>query len=161
MEAINKIQENNARRALNILKGFKEVDSITKGQEIELQSAVAVVLCDNKILLGLADADDERDGKWCFPGGGIDDGEDCLSAAVRECYEEMGIIVKPKITMSLIHSTKPMVGFCLLECDLENNQVTMNDEFTDYGWYEIDDLPEDTLAINVEILNLLKGIYLK
>jgi 8-oxo-dGTP pyrophosphatase MutT (NUDIX family) len=33
--------------------------------------------------------------RWLIPGGGIDSGEDALSAAVRELYEETGFVVDP------------------------------------------------------------------
>jgi len=31
--------------------------------------------------------------RWLVPGGGIDDGEDTLTAAIRELYEETGLVV--------------------------------------------------------------------
>ncbi len=32
-------------------------------------------------------------GLWCFPGGYVDFGEDPVTAAARECYEEAGMVV--------------------------------------------------------------------
>jgi len=34
--------------------------------------------------------------RWLTPGGGIDDGESTLEAAVRELFEETGMIVRPE-----------------------------------------------------------------
>ena len=34
-------------------------------------------------------------GQYLFPGGHVDAGETILSAAVREIYEELGVLVKP------------------------------------------------------------------
>lgn len=150
-----KIQEKISDRRLNIIKGFKEYDEIKKSQEIELESGVAIVIKDNKVLLGLADTDDERDGKWCFPGGGIENKESCLNAAIRECYEEMGLVCKPLNQVTFIYPALPKVGFCVLTCDTE--EVSYNEEFTDAKWFSLDKIPEDTLSINKDILNLLKG----
>jgi 8-oxo-dGTP pyrophosphatase MutT (NUDIX family) len=33
--------------------------------------------------------------RWLIPGGGIDSGEDTLTAALRELYEETGLVVDP------------------------------------------------------------------
>lgn len=34
-------------------------------------------------------------GRWELPGGKVDDGEDELTALVRECREELGVVVRP------------------------------------------------------------------
>ena len=56
------------------------------------RKAIAVVFNDDgEILIGLA-TNPDRKGKWCFPGGRIEKGEDPVSAAIRECEEETGIV---------------------------------------------------------------------
>jgi 8-oxo-dGTP pyrophosphatase MutT (NUDIX family) len=34
--------------------------------------------------------------RWLVPGGGIDEGENILTAAIRELYEETGLVVRPE-----------------------------------------------------------------
>src|SRR3954469_5462978 len=59
-------------------------------------AAVAVVQCGDKWLLGLGrNTNDDRTGKWVFPGGHIKKGESPEDAAARECREETGIVCKP------------------------------------------------------------------
>lgn len=41
---------------------------------------------ENNVLIGLED-----NGLWSFPGGGIDHGEDEITALYREIYEEIGV----------------------------------------------------------------------
>lgn len=127
---------------------------LRKGHEIDLKSAVAIVICKNHILLGLAKADDERDGKWCFPGGGIDKGEDTMSAAIREAYEEMGVSALPVSQVLIIHPAKPMVGFVFLHCS-DLCEIEHNEEFLECKWFPIKELPEEMLSINKDILKLL------
>lgn len=60
--------------------------------------AVRVVLADagGRILLFHALTPDQTpDGWWELPGGGIDPGESYLDAAVREIWEETGLILDP------------------------------------------------------------------
>lgn len=51
----------------------------------------AVILDGDSILVGLSNHEDERQGKWIFPGGHVKDDETVESGAARECYEETGV----------------------------------------------------------------------
>ena len=53
-----------------------------------IETAVGVVVNNkNQVLLGRCKTDDDRNDLLCFPGGGIDKGEDVFSAALREVKE--------------------------------------------------------------------------
>lgn len=134
-------------------------NNLKKSQDITLDAAVAIIIRDGEVLLGLADTDDDRNDKWCFPGGGIDENESCLNASIREAYEEMGVVAKPVMSMFFIHPIKPKVGFCLLTT--ETKEIIMNDEFTDYDWFDINQLPKETLSVNKDILEFVKNINIK
>lgn len=128
----------------NIIKGFKT----------QINSAVGVVFDQsNNILVGKSN--DERNGKWCFLGGGVDQGESPLQAAIREVYEEGGTICKPLSLPMIIHPSKPTVAFLILRCEHQKPQLTKNDEFDDIKWVAIDKLPKDTLPLNIEILKMI------
>ena len=136
----------------------RKVLRLTKSHKMLLQSAVGIVVCNNHILLGVSKCNDERDGKWCFPGGGIDSGETVQAAAIREVYEEMGIPCSLVSNVVLVHPAKPLVGFCILTCS-EIQDLSHNEEFTEAKWFPINSLPENTLSINLDILktiNLIK-----
>ncbi|MHB9112937.1 MAG: NUDIX domain-containing protein, partial [Thermoleophilia bacterium] len=36
--------------------------------------------------------------KWALPGGQVEDGESAWQAVVRECHEEIGVVVNPVLS---------------------------------------------------------------
>ncbi|WP_130014355.1 NUDIX domain-containing protein [Serinicoccus sediminis] len=59
----------------------------------------AVALCDSldrptRVLAGCRDAPAALAGRWEFPGGKVEPGEDPAAAAVREAREELGVQVR-------------------------------------------------------------------
>ena len=86
-------------------------------------------------------------GRWEFPGGKIEEGEDLQRAVIREMQEEFGVTVKVgrKITSgNFTHRGK--------DCTLDVLEVTFPHdgiekrfeltEHTDYKWAELDSIPE-------------------
>jgi len=62
------------------------------------RDAVRVVLTDaggRVLLFHIRTPEEEPDGWWELPGGGIDPGETYLEAAVREIREETGLVLDP------------------------------------------------------------------
>lgn len=145
------VQEDQLTRKRNILTSI-----LQKGDKMELQSAVGIVFNESgELLLGLAIADDERDGKWVFPGGGIDGEESCINAAVREVYEETGITAIPLSTITIVHPAKPIVGFNILKCGVCT--PIPNEEFHELRFFPLDKLPKETLTLNLEILSIINN----
>jgi 8-oxo-dGTP diphosphatase len=56
--------------------------------------AIAVVERDGRYLIGQRDEDTVLAGYWEFPGGKIENGETPEAAAIRECLEETGLVVR-------------------------------------------------------------------
>lgn len=106
-------------------------------------------------------------GRWEFPGGKIDEGEDFEKAIKREMSEEFGVDVKVKthITHStFFHKEK--------ECSLDVFAVTFLEdglerrfslsEHTDYRWEKIENIPslnfvDSDLAVYDEVLKWCKN----
>lgn len=79
------------------------ISALTQVLELNhyLPCAIIVVRQKDSILLTKRTEDISFPGQWCLPGGMQEDGEDLLTCAIRELYEEVGIklgdeeVVKP------------------------------------------------------------------
>jgi 8-oxo-dGTP diphosphatase len=56
--------------------------------------AIAVVQAAGRLLMHQRGPDGPGEGTWGLPGGHVEFGEDPAAAAVRECLEETGVLVK-------------------------------------------------------------------
>ena len=87
---------------------------------------------------------------WTIPGGVIDPGEQPADAAVRECYEETGIIAVPEaltsVTVSglVTHDSGDLTQHLdiTFRCRATGGQPKPGDgEFQDVRWHRADALP--------------------
>ena len=100
-----------------------------------------------KIFIAKRQMTGDMGGRWEFPGGKIEDGEDLQTAVVREMQEEFGVTVTvgKKITSgTFTHRDKP----CTLDVlevkfphDGMKERFTLT-EHTDYQWVDIDTIPD-------------------
>ena len=108
-----------------------------------LSTAAGVVLDDDgQVLLGRrADT-----GKWALPGGIIEPGEEPADAAVREIFEETGVIAVPEALAAV--SVCPQVTYqngdavqyleLLFRCRAAGGEARVNDtESVEVGWHAL------------------------
>ena len=90
-------------------------------------------------------------GAWTLPGGIIDPAEQPADAAVREVFEETGVIAVPEVLTS-IGVSSPMtypngdqvqyLEYCF-RCRLAGGEAGAGDgELSAVAWHALDDLPE-------------------
>jgi 8-oxo-dGTP pyrophosphatase MutT (NUDIX family) len=90
-------------------------------------------------------------GVWTLPGGIIDPAEQPADAAVREVYEETGIVAVPEVLTS-VGVSSPLtyrngdqvqyLEYCF-RCTLAGGEAKVGDgELAEVGWHALDDLPE-------------------
>lgn len=80
--------------------------------------------------------------EWCFPGGGIEDGETAATAAIRECLEETGYAVETAGD-ELCTRVADDVHFTTFVRKVDDEFVPrLNDEHVAWAWVR----PEDALA---------------
>ena len=102
---------------------------------------------DGKIFIAKRQMVGDMGGRWEFPGGKIEDGEDLQTAVVREMQEEFGVTVTVgrKITSgSFTHKGKPCT-LDVLEVTFPHNGIEKKfelTEHTDYKWADIASIPE-------------------
>ena len=68
---------------------------------------------------------------FVFPGGGVDEGETSEQAAVREALEELGVEVKVKRKVAVIHFDQSMQVYFLVERISGEFGSGTGEEFTD------------------------------
>ena len=113
-----------------------------------LSTAIGAVFDgDGRVLLGRrADV-----GVWTLPGGIIDPAEQPADAAVREVFEETGIVAVPELLTSVGVSPRmtypngdqvQYLEYCF-RCRLAGGLARVNDgELSEVAWHPLDDLPE-------------------
>lgn len=109
-----------------------------------IKNAVAVIVnSDNKILL-LKRAnikDSWMPGKWGLVGGGIEKGETPEKACKREITEETGLEINKFIkSFSIQRKTDSIEHVFVCRYKGETTDVVLNDENTNYGWYDTSEM---------------------
>lgn len=118
---------------------------------IKYKSAVAIVQYHDRWLLGLSSAHDDRNHKWCFPGGHIEKNETPKQAAVRETREETGIRCRA-VDEPFNTARKKDVAFVHCKTDSIRQKLIKNNEFIAIGWFKISDMRGLKLHDNVKYL---------
>jgi putative (di)nucleoside polyphosphate hydrolase len=148
-------------------------------QKLPFRIGVGIIVLNNKNQVFVGKRKDNPGNNWQMPQGGIDEGEDFISAMKRELMEETSI-KNIKILKELEHLyqydlPKNLVGIIwkgkfrgqkqkwfitrFLGKDTEINLKTKHPEFIEWKWIEPEKLPEEIVYFKKEIyLSLVKEI---
>jgi len=84
---------------------------------------------------------------WWLPGGGVERGQACEAALVREMHEEAGVIVEGRPVLVSVHSNERFFrGDHVLVYRIDRfslTERTSHGEIAEIGWFDPAALPED------------------
>ena len=104
---------------------------------------------DGKVLLLKRNSECEFEpNKWGFPGGKVMPGETTKDGAIRECFEECGIIINPEsVTASgeVVNNDKTSSHYFT---GTPTNELKLGDEHQDYAWVDENELDNYELILN-------------
>ena len=147
--------------------------------QLPMRTGVGIIVLNNDNQVFVGKRKDNPGDKWQMPQGGVDKGEDFITAMRRELIEETSIknikIVKEIQNMYQYELPKNLVGIIwkgkfrgqrqkwfitkFLGKDNEINLDTQYPEFIDWKWIDPKDLPEVIVDFKKDLyLNLLKEI---
>ena len=147
--------------------------------QLPMRTGVGIIVLNNNNQVFVGKRKDNPGDKWQMPQGGVDKGEDFITAMRRELIEETSIknikILKEIQNMYQYELPKNLVGIIwkgkfrgqrqkwfitkFLGNDDEINLDTQHPEFIDWKWIDPNDLPEVIVEFKKELyLNLLKEI---
>ena len=147
--------------------------------QLPMRTGVGIIVLNNNNQVFVGKRKDNPGDKWQMPQGGVDKGEDFITAMKRELIEETSIknikILKEIQNMYQYELPKNLVGIIwkgkfrgqrqkwfitkFLGKDNEINLDTQHPEFIDWKWIDPQELPEVIVDFKKKLyLNLLKEI---
>jgi 8-oxo-dGTP pyrophosphatase MutT (NUDIX family) len=126
-------------------------------------SAKAIILQNKKLLL----VNEQKDGWWSLPGGGIDHGETIPAALTRELSEELGVspeqvTVDENIRYATIGEVADGIprASLIYRVDIPENSISKTDHVNSFGWFTYDELHtmriSPTIGTPAELLSCIQ-----
>ena len=145
-------------------------------KDLPLRTGVGIILLNKENKVFVAKRIDNPKNFWQMPQGGVDDGEDYLTAAYRELKEETSIkdvkliqelegsttYILPKHLLGIIWKGKykgqKQKWFLMrhINNDQEINIKTENPEFLDWKWIELDQITDLVVDFKLNVYKELK-----
>ena len=128
---------------------------------MKITEVVAALVWDgNKFMICQRPAHKARGLLWEFVGGKVENGESKIDALVRECKEELDIIVEPKdIYMELVHEYPDITVRLTLYNAVIKEGVPKLLEHNDIRWITPGEIPQfDFCPADEEILAKIIGV---
>lgn len=97
----------------------------------------AIIIQEGKVLLAQRSESMDLPGKWEFPGGKLEEGEDPESCLIREIREELAIDIRVTATLTPVEFDYPTKTIRLLPFVAQwlGGEIILA-EHAQYGWYD-------------------------
>jgi len=131
------------------------------------RSVACIDYRDGKVFIAKRQNVGDMGGRWEFPGGKIDEGEDYVQAIIREMREEFSaeVTVGAHITSSTFEHKGKKCYLDVFEVHFAHDGMEkpfVLTEHTDYRWADIEEIPglnfvDSDLAIYPEVVKFVRG----
>ena len=145
-------------------------------QKLPLRKGVGIIVLNNQNKIFVGKRKDNPGNKWQMPQGGVNEGEDYITAMKRELLEETSIqnieIIKEIEKIYQYELPENLVGiiwkgkyrgqkqkwfiFKFLGNNSEINIKTKNPEFLDWKWIEVSKLTEVVVSFKMHVYKKIK-----
>lgn len=129
-------------------------------------TALLMLTKDDKVLLLKRVNTGYEDGKFCFPGGHVEKGEEIKDAAIREAKEEIGVDIK-KEDLQVINVLQRKIGDnayidFILKCDRwENDEKIMEKDICEkIEWFDINNIPDNVIPFMKKLFKGSNNFYI-
>jgi 8-oxo-dGTP diphosphatase len=126
-----------------------------------IPSVYLVLMKDDKVLLSRRYNTGYCDGKYSLPSGHLNGGETFKEAMAREAKEEIGIDVKTE-DLKMVHTLDRLIPdnervdfFFTVKKWQGESKNKEPDKCDDLSWFNIDDLPENTVPYVRQVLGCI------
>lgn len=109
-----------------------------------IPAATALVLNDHQqILLGKRKTDPQK-GKWCLPGGFIEQGETMAEAALRELKEETGLVGRVISLVDCFYQESRFYGSLIIfgyQISIQGGDLRADDDLEEVRFFDLENFP--------------------
>jgi ADP-ribose pyrophosphatase YjhB (NUDIX family) len=119
----------------------------------------AIVMQDDKILLGCRDVAATYGGLWCIPCGYVEYDEDVYAAAKRELYEETGLVIEVDevfTVLSNFHNPQAHTVGIWFKTHIVAGQLQAGDDLAAVDFFSLDNLPELAFPTDKQVITMLQ-----
>lgn len=121
-----------------------------------LPGVAVLIIKDGKILLGKRGPASFRSGTWCLPGGFIEFGEDFITAAHREVFEETGLEIEISAIVNVVSnflSNRLHTLVVVLRATIRGGRLQAGDDLEALEWFPLNgDLPQMAFESDIYII---------